>query len=562
MSKGETAERPLVSPEKGGKRSAGRKGPVFWILFCLFIVLGVWWTVYFRYDPERLYRAMPPNAVFVSEHENLADRWDVMKHNELVTAVARLAGVEQEEIDEVANDPVISDWIGRLASKKTVVAYVPALGRSGEPAWVLASWVGSYGQFLRWTALSSLVPDSDFETIRFDGGRKAWVLEEDPESQSRLSLAIADGVLLACISPDAEGVCRLVEQMESCSSWVPSFGKGRTEGPAGEEDGRFAEKGWYRWSVGERRARNFYELEYRMRLDGPGGSSGIIASDIVLPAASTLAESVDPQDLKNLLGEAPIAFCMLPFEYVDMLWSGGKAPQYARVIQKGLESVAASRQVFVCMLGNEYSGRMFGLRVPAFAAGIKVEDEDKSLDMVVGLLDKLNAGYGWGLIPQRVESGGHMVVLDSAKAEIRNRLGQHERPALAVVKGWLVLCSNMEALAKLRERSDGKDAADGAWLAGLTGKETADVSACAWVDLEVSGQAIKGALAVYSVLLKVSDSRGSSETRRLLGEIMAWIDLVRPLKASFVEVASDDEGCKGYFEFGDSAGTLLPIPTN
>jgi hypothetical protein len=554
MSELEATGKSATSSEAGRGR---RKGPVFWVLLLVFIALCAWWTVHFKYEPEKLYRAVPLNAVFVGEHDNLADRWDVVKRNRLVTAGARLAGVGQEEIDGVANDPVIADWITRLASKKTVIGYVPALGRSGQPAWILASWVGAYGQFLRWTALSSLVPGTDFETIRFDGGRKAWALEEsldtEAESQWRLSLAIADGVLLACMSPDPEGVCRLVEQMESSCPVVSAFA-GREAGD--EADGRSTESGWLRWAWKEKGVRTYHELGYSVRLDESGGSSGRIASDIRLPEAASLAESVDTKDLEKLLGQAPTAFCTVPFEYIEMLWPDRGEPQYVRIVRKGLESVTESRQVFLCMLGDRYSGRMFGLKVPSFAAGIKVEEDDASLDMIAGLLDKLNARYGWGLIPQRVVSGGgNMIVLDSAKKEIHERLGPHERPALAVIEGWLVLCSNVEALAKLRDGYGEDQEAGGAWLAG---RSATDVSACAWIDLETSCQAIKDVLSVYSLLLKVSDSRGSAREREVLAGIMAWIDLIQPLKTSFIEVGSDNSGCSGYFEFGAMVGTMSP----
>jgi hypothetical protein len=41
------------------------------------------------------------------------------------------------------------DIIEEAEYRDTVIAYVPSLGRSGGPAWVLSSWVGGGGQILR-----------------------------------------------------------------------------------------------------------------------------------------------------------------------------------------------------------------------------------------------------------------------------------------------------------------------------------------------------------------------------------------------------------------------------
>lgn len=534
-----------------------RKRILFLVLFFLFVTLAAWWIFYFPYDPERLYRAIPTNAIFISEHEKLAERWETFARNPLTLILFSSLGIEKEEFDEIVDDPLVAAMVARLAARNTVIAYVPLLYSTHEPAWIVASWVGGYGQLLRWGSWAGLIPGRYLKKINLHGGRQAWLLNADEQdSDSKWSFAVVEGVLLACFSPDAAGVRHIMNRIERGASLLPELQERlaaepevRGQGSEVRDEGHIFDRGWANWY----RSRTDTPMKLSYALTSLEGNSvaGRMSGNWGLGIATSALQVSDSglTKLGRILGDAPDAFVIAPFTYVEPFLSGRNAPDGMKAAGQILRAgTPEGGFAFVCLLGRGYSGRILGLKVPTVMFGIEIEDGDKALDMVAEALDKLNAQYGWALIPRRVETSGRpAIVLDSSRAGIYSSLSSRQRAVFAVEEGWLVFSSNMEALNKLLVRSQRSAAvAQGLWRA----KEVQDASAYAWLDLESMGQSLRNAIAVYSLILMVQNDKSSVETRRSLEYIKGLIDSAQPLKTCFFWLGFEGSEFEVRFKLG------------
>ena len=189
----------------------------------VFAVLSVWWMLYFPYRPGVLYRAIPANAVVVTEHDRLAGRWPQMARHPVSLSLLDAFGVDREDVEAFAEDPNVVRLVDRFASRRTVTGYVRSLGGSGRPAWILASWGGVNAQLLKWGLLSGAL--EDFQRIKI-GIRPAWILDLDPDDwgkDTRLSVSLIEGMLVACLGSDPLGVRHVIDRIERHAPLVPEL---------------------------------------------------------------------------------------------------------------------------------------------------------------------------------------------------------------------------------------------------------------------------------------------------------------------------------------------------
>ncbi|NLB55381.1 MAG: hypothetical protein GX811_06380 [Lentisphaerae bacterium] len=112
----------------------------------LFVVSTVYWTFYIPHKPERLLRAIPENAIFVSALYNFDDRFESCSANPITKDfyktlydTAKLNGID-------LNSNLFKRISSRLLSKGTVLTYTA----HPEPLIHAAVWVGSDSVLLRW----------------------------------------------------------------------------------------------------------------------------------------------------------------------------------------------------------------------------------------------------------------------------------------------------------------------------------------------------------------------------------------------------------------------------
>lgn len=502
---------------------------LFWLILVLFIALASWWVLYFPYDPRKLYRAIPSNAIFVSEHKQLAERWRSIAGNPVVLGVLNSFGVEQKKVADVVSDPVIGNLVDRFGSRDTVVAYVPSLGNSGAPAWVLGSWAGGNAQYLRSRFLTGML--QDLKPARTDRGRRIWIYDTGKSpSDPKLSIALADGLLLGCLSSEPDGVSYLVDRIEGGGPLLGELAE--TIGKTGQED-NCLDSGWL---IGRSGSAGFIPSKVRWALTSCWENylAGWVKGKLAMPEAGPLAETVDLKELKHILGNAPATFAILPYAYVESLVSNPNSPAYLKVIARAIrQGIPDKGCFFACLLSSEYSGRILGLRVPAVVAGVKMRDGEKPLDLVIETLDKLNAKYGWALIPGHEGDDQQVVVIQSTRSDVYGSLKAEERVAFTARDGWLIFSSNMASLKKLMagaaqdaERNTAE--ANAGWARGIGDRPAV---AYASMNMEATGKALKDALAVYSLVLMVQNSgEDAASQRKTLDAAKGMINSVAALR--------------------------------
>lgn len=199
------------------------KRAAFVVILLLFIAFVAWRIFHVPYRPEVLLQAVPGSAAFVSEHDDLAARWPELTSNPLIKTLALSFGVDPEEYESFRNDKVVAWIMKRFAGKRTVIAFLPSLGSDGQPAWMLASWGGLQARMLKWGVYSGAL--GDFEKQTFHGGRRGWVMRDLGESMSGqfISLAVADGAVLAMLSTHPQAVTVPLERIERDSRIMPEL---------------------------------------------------------------------------------------------------------------------------------------------------------------------------------------------------------------------------------------------------------------------------------------------------------------------------------------------------
>jgi len=532
----------------------------FWGILALFVCLAVWWSFYFPYSPDRLYRAVPAEATYISEHERLAGRWDSFCRNPLSRSVLVSMGMTEEQAEALARDPDAQALVKRFARKNTVVAYTPSLAGTGRPAWVVASWLGIYGQFMRWGSFAGLLDGAMLSKTKLDGGRDAWLLTPtDHGTTERLSLAVVEGVLLGCYSPDPMGVRYLVRRVESGAAIVPELRQRLTSSP----DRSTPDRGWV--SVGEYREDGPLRLRYGMSRLAPDTSEGWMRGNLPgvllpmgddetpLPPTGTPG-SEDLRAIDGLLGDDVDAVMLMTRAYADSVMAR-KGSVSMQILWKNLAPYAdKDGHVAAGVLGGEFSGRMLGLKVPAVVVMQKVNDPEQALAAVSGALDEINARHGWSLIPRQERIGqDDVVVVDTSRSGILASIGPRERPAFTVRSGWFVFSSNLDTLARLIDRSIQKEqvspgGAMSRWRRELSGQESLGG---AWIDLESGRVAFRNAVAVYTLSLVARNVNGQSEVRQGLDKLKYWVDAAGTMKTCALWLTPRESELEIRFKVGE-----------
>jgi hypothetical protein len=245
----------------------------------------------------------------------------------------------------------------------------------------------------------------------------------------------------------------------------------------------------------------------------------------------------------RFLADAPDAVLIAPYAYLAPLLAEPSSPRLAGALHRSLRAVAEEDGlVVVSLFGAEYSGRILGMKVPALMVAVKMRDATNALRVATSTVDELNAQFGWGLISRRVEAGKavaphqnqpfterSLIVLDSSRPGIYGSLKTEEKPAFAAKSGWLIFCTNMGTLENLVNRESAFSNAppqECRWEKGLALPRTA---AYTWMNLGSTGQALRNAIAVYSLVLIAENTEGSAKTRKDLDQVKAWIEALMPL---------------------------------
>jgi hypothetical protein len=287
------------------------------------------------------------------------------------------------------------------------------------------------------------------------------------------------------------------------------------------------------------------------------GLSGNVAASLGLPASRPLGQE-EMDGMRRRLGDVPDAVMVGRVAHLKWLLWRWYVSYGVRVVHADLSSAASDDGLFfLCLVGGDYSGRLLGMKIPAFVAGVRVRDGVNALAMVGKTLDKLNARYGWTLIPRNTTVAGRKaIVLEST------RMGFYRTLAAAGMKvtlvddgGWLVFSSSTATLESMLARPADTGSVD-RWRVEI-GKERA--ATFFWTDLAATGQSLRNAIAVSMMVVSATRSAEEAEAiRQELGTARLWVDRLAPLGTASVWIRAEENGTKAAVRLGDVKRNLAP----
>ena len=242
--------------------------------------------------------------------------------------------------------------------------------------------------------------------------------------------------------------------------------------------------------------------------------------------------------LTRLLGNAPCAAMMLQREVLLALLSQPDLQHDVRFALRMVADVATERVAVIAMDGD-LGGRLAwgamgalglaGLRVPTVLVATPVPDAAAAQAAIQRVLDTSNARYKGAFVLQPVAGPSTtLYALESAGGdEWVDALAKSDRPAYAVVDGWLLVSSNLAALQKLAQADAARRGhATGAptWAEPLEGMAAVQL----WLDLARSDKVARDAIATWSMAQLFLNGGNSQAVREQLNLVRTWIDAFAP----------------------------------
>ena len=515
-------------------------------LLAVSMVVAAWWVGHVPYDPLAIYRPIPASATVVGRHLRLPERWHDLLANPLALALMRTMGVRTEDAAALVEDEESRVWFDKLAGREGTLAYLP--GRFGQaPAWMAVSHLGGESQKLRWQLSLFRVPG--FERMKSFPGRSVWRVESrDLDPGQHLAIAFGEGVIMACLSADPlaieEALAAYDGRGQRLMEREPSFAR------FAEGDGRSApDRLWIR------------DESAFASPDFPGIAveiPALLAQAISLTATTKGAEivpedranSVEFEPLARLIGNAPCLAAAVRRDALLQIWNQPELSRHVRHALRMVLDVATADRLALVGMDGEMGGRLTfglmrtlgaGLRVPTLLLATPAPDAAAAHAAIQRVLDASNARYraAFVLKPMALPITTIYVLESAGGNEWVDELSLSDRPAYAILDGWLLASSNLGALQKLAESAAAAPAGAAetpAWAAPLAGP----YAVAAWIDLARSGKVARDAIATWSMAQMFSNGSDSQAIRERLNEAKAWIDAFAPLGTARADLGRRD----------------------
>jgi hypothetical protein len=423
--------------------------------------------------------------------------------------------------------------VAGLAPRHALFAWKPAGPGNGPGAWHAASYIGAGAHWWRLGFYDRSLPGMRRQAEGPRGSSRAWAPnvwtwtpEGAPEGWS-LTLSVREGMLLAAFSPDPDATLRMSQRLDR----PPLLDGAPAECMQGAAAGGARDRFWVREDVG------------RPWLAGAFTRLGAPSLDGFLDVNAALPPAADPCPPASLLPTPPDAYVSGSLAGALGLLSQVPLPaltlSLAREVARGSDSESA---VFAALLSGPLSGRVsFGVRIPAVLLGVRMRADFQMPQQLTNALDRINAVYNLGLIPRAGEGGVAYTIVDGAQQGSYNLLSASQKPAVAMWKEWLLLCSNAGTLRQLLEQADARrGAASASWLSA-GGQRT---HALLRVDSRRASRSLLDALAVWRLFLTVGQAGGRdvSRERSWIKEAETWAKRLAPAGVSIVRVESGEKG--------------------
>lgn len=515
-----------------------------WALSAAFAAVCVWWLFHIPWSPSRFLSALPAEAVLVSVHREVPERWTQLAGNPLVQSLLASAGMEPEEIEALHGEQGLGRVLESLRPREIAFAFVPNLGLYQEPTWIVVAWLGGRSQWVRAALAMGRVDGLQRQT--WFSNRSIWTLEESVgPTDLRFSFLIEEGVLMGCLSRHPETLYSILQRFKG---QAPSLGRTPRDPLLFDwiAESAVPDRGWVQPAF----------LFGR----GAGGTPWLFAfDDLAAPLLVGHARPLRPASPVGDIGPrrldgagrifGDLARAMIVADSVPSLPAAWAGP-----VADAVESIGA-RDLRMVLLGGEESGRMHGIRIPALAIAGRVDDEEESLAAARAFLDRLNAQHQWGLFPAEEQIGERRgFSVSSSEPNLVGALPAGERVGYAVLDDWFLASTSMEVLRRLVSRYDWsvsrEEAGSGGWTQRAPMREGA---VAAWFDLARTSETLRKGLYARALVRMAAGGQVDMDAEMdRARETAGWLEALSPLG----ELLLWEQEGEWHFELGPMA---LPV---
>jgi len=496
------------------------------IKFILFIlvpaVLTLWWIFHFPFRPELVCRVIPPEATFISRHIDPALRLNELCESATVTNIISVLGDDGLDLKDIIEDPAIRKLVNIIGSKYIATGFM--IRNNGEYSFVMGAWIGGYSQLMRWGLFDRLL--IDFDVHKLSNGQRIWVCPcPEIREDYYLSLAVHEGVLAGCISAEQFGVLSVVPRLtrqipvismaeswcEPAESWFDDEFKSFVRMPNGISKGYVYLHGVFSEVYDKK-------IAVKITVDADGDADAFLQK--IFHAA--VGSSKKSQVPSRILGKSPGALTAVSISSIQSII--GLFPVSGRDLRlwnklQGLVRKDEKGFLFAC--GDDYYGRIMHMKVPSIGFMVPLKSEKKGDAAINSIIDELNAAKGWGVIATRDPRNHNIRIINSVRNGPFKKLNAGERPAVAVLDGWLIGLSNVDVLRRiLSERDD----SESDWGRLYTCHDSAIFG---WSDLAETSDLFMKALAGYTLVSLIQGNRNSK--RYDTGELKAAVKVLGQL---------------------------------
>ena len=469
------------------------------IVLVAFVVGCVVWMAWVPYSPDRLLAPIPAEATVVVGHEALAPRL-----SRLLESPALQSFLDEMGAADAFHAPELRRILGAAGEGDAVTAFVPSLPPYDEPALVFSLWLGGRSHWVRWAGDWAGLPDWDRVDVR--RGRAYW--KRSIGGGVDVAVVLEEGLLFGCVSRRHEMARALWAVYDGAlASW-------QTVAPRAERTwwrtDRPRDAGWMRWPVTA--PYGLTDSLWRVIYD-PVDGGRILLDSVGRPAPRS--EPPDPDALRGWLAELPARPDAVLYASASNAARGleGVGVGYAEDVAAWAHDLGA-RDVVVALFGDEFSGRIRGVRCPSVVVAVRNGDESRAALATRRCLDRLNqrTGAAWMMESSRLpEFGDLLLTIASTESAAYRRLAEGERFAVSVQGEWTLLGTNRSVLERLRAGSaTGRrpEAPVPAW----------DITPLVWMDLVSGGKTVRNGLAV-ATLYRMSSGGGAEDPYAMVKQL-------------------------------------------
>ncbi len=480
------------------------------------IVLG--WLGHVPERRDRVFRAMPENSLFVSEHLNLSGVWRERFDNPLLVQTLQGAGIRK--VEEWSQDTNIV-WIVRLVSgRRSLIGWSPALGPGAEPCWTGASWAGWRGPLLRTMLAVRWVPGLGRLQTTEAGTRYLYTASRRRQARGEMGEKVAfylrENILLATLGDDPDAVRSLDWRVVHDAPLAPIF---RGDPKPWQQSGCAPHRCWLEPAASP--------LPLPLTDPVEAAITKFTANEIALSLRAPHSVALGAGSADYLSGRCAAAEALAPAAAAAILYlPATTAHAVLNSAMPGLPLVskapATGSDAALYITTQALGGKVFNLGVPAMTLLYpEPTGEAAAIEATIEMI-AARSKLPLRIRPEAETTQGRRII-DWLPKNKYIRLATEDCTVVELHPGWLTLCTSLTSLEAQRRFGSGGEAAYGAMLQQVL-QEWQGVSGFCWLDLLRVSDELRHIYAVYRLATSLGAVKATVQEADLMDGIRRLVE--------------------------------------